>query len=139
MAKKFIATEYVYAKKHNHKITKETWSSTGNLHSFDDEPCLIVETYDTTLSFWAKNGILHRDGGLPATVESGENGEKNLEFMVNGVLHRDNGPALCFEDYKNRSRFFIYGKEYGYVDYIEKLRKIRYTEEHIIEVILKYG
>lgn len=111
MAKNFIATEYVYAKKHNYKITKETWSSTGNLHSFDDEPCLIVETYETTLSYWAKNG----------------------------VLHRDNGPALCFENYKNRSRFFIYGKEYGYVDYIEKLRKIRYTEEHIIEVILKYG
>ena len=40
-----------------------------------------------------KNGVLHRDGDLPAVITVG--GHK--EYWKNGQRHRDNGPAIIYE------------------------------------------
>ena len=37
-----------------------------------------------------KNGVLHRDGDLPAVISS----RGDLEYWKNGKRHRDNGPAV---------------------------------------------
>ena len=37
-----------------------------------------------------KNGVLHRDGDLPAVISA----RGDLEYYKNGRRHRDNGPAV---------------------------------------------
>ena len=37
-----------------------------------------------------KNGVLHRDGDLPAVISA----RGDLEYWKNGRRHRDNGPAV---------------------------------------------
>ena len=37
-----------------------------------------------------KNGVLHRDGDLPAVISA----RGDLEYWKNGKRHRDNGPAV---------------------------------------------
>ena len=37
-----------------------------------------------------KNGVLHRDGDLPAVISA----LGDLEYWKNGKRHRDNGPAV---------------------------------------------
>ena len=37
-----------------------------------------------------KNGVLHRDGDLPAVISA----RGDLEYWKNGRRHRDNGPAI---------------------------------------------
>ena len=49
-----------------------------------------------------KNGVLHRDGDLPAVITA----RGDLEYWKNGRRHRDNGPAVIRKDgvcswYKN--------------------------------------
>ena len=49
-----------------------------------------------------KNGVLHRDGDLPAVISA----RGDLEYWKNGRRHRDNGPAVIRKDgvcswYKN--------------------------------------
>ena len=49
-----------------------------------------------------KNGVLHRDGDLPAVISA----RGDLEYWKNGRRHRDNGPAIIRKDgvcswYKN--------------------------------------
>ena len=48
------------------------------------------------------NGVLHRDGDLPAVISA----RGDLEYWKNGRRHRDNGPAIIRKDgvcswYKN--------------------------------------
>ena len=49
-----------------------------------------------------KNGVLHRDGDLPAVITA----RGDLEYWKNGRRHRDNGPPVIRKDgvcswYKN--------------------------------------
>ena len=49
-----------------------------------------------------KDGVLHRDGDLPAVISA----RGDLEYYKNGRRHRDNGPAVIRKDgvcswYKN--------------------------------------
>ena len=49
-----------------------------------------------------KNGVLHRDGDLPAVISA----RGDLEYWKKGKRHRDNGPAIIRKDgvcswYKN--------------------------------------
>ena len=53
-----------------------------------------------------KNGVLHRDGDLPAVISA----RGDLEYWKNGRRHRDNGPAIIRKDgvcswYKKRYTF----------------------------------
>ena len=53
-----------------------------------------------------KNGVLHRDGDLPAVISA----RGDLEYWKNGRRHRDNGPAIIRKDgvcswYKNGVHF----------------------------------
>jgi len=85
----------------------------GLAHSFDDQPALIMR--GGGLKIWMKNGVKHRDGGLPAYVEDDgyeihykdgkvhrdgglpaiEYADGGKEWHVNGKIHRDNGlPAV---------------------------------------------
>ena len=41
-----------------------------------------------------KNGVLHRDGDLPAVISA----RGDLEYWKNGRRHRDNGPAIIRKD-----------------------------------------
>ena len=53
------------------EYVKEYWGNTGN-----------TEYY--------KNGVLHRDGDLPAVISA----RGDLEYYKNGRRHRENGPAV---------------------------------------------
>ena len=53
-----------------------------------------------------KNGVLHRDGDLPAVISA----RGDLEYWKNGKRHRDNGPAVIRKTgvcswYKKRRTF----------------------------------
>ena len=64
----------------------KTKNENGELHSYDDLPANV---YWGNFE-WYKNGLLHRDGDLPAYISA----RGDLEYYQNGKRHRDNGPAV---------------------------------------------
>jgi hypothetical protein len=69
---------------------KEWWID-GKLHRLDG-PAIELPNGD---EYWYKEGLKHRDGGLPAiSLEHG----KKLCWIQNGKLHRENAPAVIFAD-----------------------------------------
>lgn len=61
----------------------------GELHSFDDEPCVI---YADGTKWWYENGRVSRPGDKPAVVWP--NGTE--EYWQAGRRHRPDGPAVIF-------------------------------------------
>ena len=71
------------------------------------EQYLTVINMEYVKEYWGiteyyKNGVLHRDGDLPAVISA----RGDLEYWKNGRRHRDNGPAIIRKDgvcswYKN--------------------------------------
>lgn len=60
------------------------------------------ETSSYNRRIWYKNGVYHRDKGLPTFIES----DGDTRWYENGELHRDNGlPAIVD---KNDYSFFYY-------------------------------
>ena len=69
--------------------------------SFEHTPMEYVKEYWGNTEYY-KNGVLHRDGDLPAVITA----RGDLEYWKNGRRHRDNGPAVIRKDgvcswYKN--------------------------------------
>ena len=59
----------------------------GLLHSYDDKPAVNkVSIHGKKLSEWYKDGLFHREGGLPALDYGG-----CLQWWVNGKKHREGG------------------------------------------------
>ena len=86
------------------------------LHRFYNIPYLLLYCIHSKIpvinmehikKYWGnteyyKNGVLHRDGDLPAVISA----RGDLEYYKNGRRHRDNGPAVIRKDgvcswYKN--------------------------------------
>lgn len=71
------------------------------LHSVNDEPAYVEEAVTSSgepLVFrqWSNLGFLHRDGDLPAEIQS----DGTLHYYKNGVIHRDGGlPAIVGYSY----------------------------------------
>jgi hypothetical protein len=66
----------------------EGWYKNGVLHRNGDLPAVI---YPSGTTEWFKNGVKHRDNGMPAIIW----GNGNMEWYVNGRLERDGGlPAV---------------------------------------------
>ena len=75
----------------NHMGRTKEYYKNGVLHRDGDLPA--IECLNRTLYY--KNGILHRDGDLPAAIY--QNGEER--YYKNGNLHRDsNLPAVKYSD-----------------------------------------
>ena len=71
------------------------------LHRISETEMEYVKEYWGNTEYY-KNGVLHRDGDLPAVITV--RGDK--EYWKNGRRHRDNGPAIIRKDgvcswYKN--------------------------------------
>ena len=64
------------------------------LHSYDDEPSLVVTetSRGVVTKNWHKHGELHRENG-PAMVSDGVE-----QWYYEGMLHRENGPAVSFSN-----------------------------------------
>ena len=77
------------------KIKKWT-NEFGNLDSFENLPCLIIEK--TKEFFWFKNGKLHREGDLPAYIN-----EKTgtVRHYFEGKLHREGDFPSIYKKDKN--------------------------------------
>ena len=57
--------------------------------------CVPWQRMEYVKEYWEiteyyKNGVLHRDGDLPAVISA----RGDLEYWKNGKRHRDNGPAV---------------------------------------------
>lgn len=78
------------------------WHKCGVLHRDNDKPAIILDNGD---KFWYSNGKHHRGGDEPAKVFV--NGKK--EWYKNDKLHRDNGkPAVEYND--GRTLWYENGK-----------------------------
>ena len=64
----------------------------GLLHSYDDKPAFDrVSIHGKRMMEWYKDGVFHREGGLPAV----DYGGGDLQWWVNGKKHREGGlPAV---------------------------------------------
>ena len=78
-------------------VYEETWYDHGNIHRDGDLPAVIEsETKDFYRKEWWKNDKQHRDGGKPAVIVVQDGKVVKMEWWVNGKLHRDEeaGPAI---------------------------------------------
>jgi hypothetical protein len=55
----------------------------GSLHSFNDQPAVS----NNEMQGWYKDGLLHREGDLPALIE--HSFSTVTSYYINGKLHRD--------------------------------------------------
>ena len=89
----------------------------GELHSEDDHPARIK---GQELQWW-KHGLLHRDNGKPAILNTSSN---RKEYYVDGKRHRIDGPAFVCD-----------AIEAYYVNdvllYDEKIEPYGYTEDDL--------
>ena len=128
------------------EIIRETRNKNGMLHSFDDEPCLVVheESIDGTVIFinemWGNNGVVHRVGG-PALISIIE-GEDDLEkthdvlsmYIQNGKYHREDGPfktgdsVIC-------PKYYVKGMWFEKEDFPKALRKFVSEEAAIMPIL----
>ena len=91
-----------------------------------------------------KNGVLHRDGDLPAVISA----RGDLEYWKNGKRHRDNGPAVIRKNgvcswYKKRSTFsnVLVGKMEVIADELQKNDvhiDIETLSEHVLYILDNY-
>jgi hypothetical protein len=124
-------------------MSKETYNSNNQLHSFNDEPAII---HSDGTKYWYKDGKCHRDNDEPAIVDAdgakswykdGELHRDNDEpayisstgtkyWYKDGKCHRDNDePAVIYSD--GSKRWFINGIELNKKQ-IKLLKKINASE-----------
>lgn len=76
----------------------------GVLHHAHD-PALVTLSGD---KYWYKDGVIHRDGGLPAIVKDGG---KTQYWIEEGKYHRDGDkPAIIVKT--GRQEWFLHGKRH---------------------------
>jgi hypothetical protein len=70
----------------------------GVLHSYNDKPALDIENTQK----WCKDGVLHREGDLPAFIKSGYKNQKNfyhsLSANIKKKISQANYEALSIEE-----------------------------------------
>ena len=79
----------------NHGI--KSWYKNGKLHRDGDLPASIIEPEPGKFwKFWYKNGVKHRGNDLPALISN-----DLQQWCKFGMLHRDGGkPAVIYADGK---------------------------------------
>ena len=101
---------------------EKKWHKNGELHSFDDEPAMIM---GHGAKVWYRNNEIHREGDLPAFIDGDG---LSMHYYKNGKLHRDNDlPAVIRADgrecyYKNGVKY-IPKSEQKEDDYFATLHK----------------
>lgn len=83
------------------KATRDYWYKLGKQHR-DTEPA-VISSWQTS---WYQNGLLHRDGGLPATVDADG---KGVHWAVHGKSHRE-GDLPAIDGYYQQ--WFLDGQYY---------------------------
>lgn len=96
------------------EVSELSYHINGDLHSPDNNtPAKMVKTYDkydsSHVEEYYKNGMLHRDGDLPALI-SNENGDSVQKFYKDGKLHRENAPAVI-KKYENKNIIEYYNND----------------------------
>lgn len=101
-----IYGEFSYTDKNGHGFSYKN----NLLHSFDDKPSLV----DKYTQEWHKEGVLHRDGDLPANIYIIEANGFNYneisykKYYKEGVLHRDGDLPAYIKFYFPRKNLYEY-------------------------------
>lgn len=125
------------------EIIRETRNKNGMLHSFGDEPCLVVheKSNDGTVVYinemWGDNGVVHRVGGpaLISIIESDDGFEKMQDilsiYVKKGKFHREDGP---FKTGKSviHPRYYVKGLCFEKENFPKALRKFVSEEAAIM-------
>ena len=109
----------------------------GVIHRDGDLPAIITE--DGSLS-WLIEGKYHRENG-PASIINQGNGAHSYHWVQNDKEHREDGPANIWDSAfpeRNMYEFYLKGKYYSIEKYYELCsHNIKMTEDEFFEMYNK--